>query len=62
VALPTSCTSPAPALNTTLPLVRTTWHNARSVVVLPAPLAPRMVVIWPASIAKSMPNSTCVAP
>ena len=43
-------------------VVRTIWHSARSVVVLPAPLAPRMVVIWPASIAKSMSNSTWVAP
>ena len=62
VALPTNCSSPSPALKARLPVVRTTWHRARKVVVLPAPLAPRMVVIWPASIEKSMSNSTCVAP
>src|SRR5262245_41418270 len=35
-------------------------HTARSVVVLPAPLAPRIVVIPPASTAKSMPCRTFV--
>src|SRR5262245_51164916 len=35
-------------------------HTARSVVVLPAPLAPRIVVIPPASTAKSMPWRTFV--
>jgi hypothetical protein len=36
-----------PSMRVMLPVVRTVWHRARSVVVLPAPLAPRMVVILP---------------
>jgi hypothetical protein len=45
-----------------LPPVRTAWQTARSVVVLPAPLAPRMAVICPAASEKLTSNSTCVAP
>ena len=40
------------------PRVRTMPHSARSVVVLPAPLAPSSVVTPPSSTAKSSPNST----
>ena len=43
-------------------LVRTIWQIARSVVVLPAPLAPRMAVMRPGSRPKSMPCSTSVGP
>src|ERR671919_205454 len=43
-------------------VVFTMPHTARSVVVLPAPLAPRMVVMPPASTAKSTPCRTRVQP
>src|SRR6266478_8449092 len=46
----------------TLPLVFTMPHTARSVVVLPAPLAPRIAVMPPASTAKPKPWRTLVAP
>ena len=43
--VPTSCWPS----NSALPPVRTIWQIARSVVVLPAPLAPRMAVMRPGS-------------
>src|SRR5262245_42161015 len=46
----------------TSPLVLTMPHTARSVVVFPAPLAPRIVVMPPASTAKATPCSTLVHP
>src|SRR5687768_10672894 len=46
----------------TSPEVLTMAQTARSVVVLPAPLAPRMVVMPPASTAKRSPWSTLVLP
>src|SRR6266850_2212891 len=46
----------------TLPLVLTMPQTARSVVVLPAPLAPRIAVMPPASTAKPRPWRTLVAP
>src|SRR2546427_2232534 len=44
------------------PAVRTMPHTARNVVVLPAPLAPRIVVIPPSSTANRIPCSTLVQP
>src|SRR5258706_10288786 len=44
------------------PWVRTMPQSARSVVVLPAPLAPSSVVIVPSSMEKLMPCSTRVWP
>jgi hypothetical protein len=46
----------------TSPRVFTMPHTARSVVVLPAPLAPRIVVMPPSSTSKLMPCSTFVQP
>src|SRR5215468_4688097 len=46
----------------TIPEVLTMPHTARSVVVLPAPLAPRMAVMPPASTAKARPCKTLVHP
>ena len=36
--------------------------TARSVVVLPAPLAPTIVVSWPRRAFSEMPHSTCTSP
>ncbi len=44
------------------PVVRTMPQTERSVVVLPAPLAPSSVVMPPSAIDRSSPCSTCVAP
>ncbi len=44
------------------PEVRTMREIARSVVVLPAPLAPRMVVMPPAAMEKLTPCSAFVRP
>ena len=44
------------------PAVRTMREMARSVVVLPAPFAPRMVVMPPASMEKLTPCSALVRP
>ena len=44
------------------PSVRTMPHSERSVVVLPAPLAPSSVVMPPCSSAKLTPCSACVCP
>src|SRR6266852_4968977 len=46
----------------TVPSVLTSPDTARSVVVLPAPLAPRIVVMPPSSTAKLTPCSTRVQP
>src|SRR5262245_32481905 len=46
----------------TSPVVFTMPQTARRVVVLPAPLAPRMVVMPPASTANARPCSTVVHP
>src|SRR5262252_9893409 len=48
--------------NRTVPDVLTIPHTARSVVVLPAPLAPRIVVMPPDSTANDRPWSTLVHP
>src|SRR5277367_3959532 len=58
VALPSMRSSPSRIS----PVVRTIPQIARSVVVLPAPLAPSSAVTPPASTAKSMPCSTRVSP
>src|SRR3972149_451998 len=58
VALPSMrCPSKRP-----VPAVFTMPHPARSVVVLPAPLAPRMAVMPPVSTAKPRPWRTLVHP
>ena len=56
--------SPASSLpsSTIEPVVDTIWQMARSVVVLPAPLAPRMTTTSPRSTVKSTPWSTSTLP
>ena len=44
------------------PVVRSMPDTARSVVVLPAPLAPSSVVTPPSATSRSSPNSTWVRP
>ena len=53
------CSSPSNVID---PSVATIWQIARSVVVLPAPLAPRMTTTSPRSTVKSTPCSTSTGP
>ena len=56
------CPASSSPASRTEPSVDTMAHSARSVVVLPAPLAPKITAICPSATEKSMPCSTWMSP